>query len=61
MIDLAEKRKEAGLTQEQLAEKCHVVRTTICEIERGANRPSIPTAKKLGEVLGFDWTEFFDE
>lgn len=61
MIDLKEKRTEAGLTQAQLAEKCHVVRTTICEIERGVNRPSIETAKRIGEVLGFDWSKFFEE
>lgn len=61
MVDLAEKRKNAGLTQEQLAEQCHLVRQTICEIERGVNRPSVQTAKRIAEVLGFDWTEFFDE
>lgn len=60
VINLQKIRVKAGMTQEQLAEKCHVVRQTIGEIERGVNTPSIPTAKKIGEVLGFDWTEFFD-
>lgn len=59
MIDLKQKRIDAGLSQQQLADECHVVRQTICEIERGVNRPSVETAKLIAEVLGFKWTDFF--
>ena len=61
MIDLKAIRAEKGLTQEQLAEKVQLRRQTLSNIEIGIAKPSIPTAKKLGEVLGFDWTEFYKE
>lgn len=61
MIDLKKARTDAGLTQQQLADKCHVVRTTICEIERGVNRPSVQVAKLIANELHLDWTQFFEE
>ena len=61
MFDLKKARTEAGLTQQQLAERCHVVRTTICEIERGTNKPSVQVAKLIAHELGFAWTEFYDD
>ena len=61
MINLKEVRKSKGFTQEELAAKCDVQRTTVTMIEAGENLPSVQLAKKLGEVLGIDWTEFFNE
>lgn len=61
MIDLKEIRIEKGLTQEHLAKMCEVQRTTITMIEIGENKPSVELAKKLGNVLKFDWTLFFED
>lgn len=61
MIDLKEKRKEKDMTQEELANRCGVLRTNILNIENGANKPSVNLAKKIGEILEFDWTEFFND
>lgn len=61
MINLKEVRKSKGLTQEELAAKCDVQRTTVTMIETGENLPSVQLAKKLAEVLEIDWTEFFNE
>ena len=61
MINLKEVRKTKGLTQEELAAKCDVQRTTVTMIETGENLPSVQLAKKLAEVLEIDWTEFFNE
>lgn len=61
MVDLRKIRTDAGMTQQQLADACHVVRQTICEIERGVNRPSIQTAQSIAGILNFDWTEFFKD
>lgn len=54
-------REEHGLTQEALAEKAEVSRSTIANIEVGAINPSVKLAKKLGEVLDAPWTTFFEE
>lgn len=61
MINLKEVRKAKGITQEELAAKCDVQRTTVTMIETGENLPSVQLAKKLAEVLEIDWTEFFNE
>ena len=61
MINLKEVRKAKELTQEELAAKCDVQRTTVTMIETGENLPSVQLAKKLAEVLEIDWTEFFNE
>lgn len=61
MIDLREAREKAGYTQQELADACHVIRQTIGNIENGWARPSVDLAKRLGEVLGVNWVEFFDE
>ena len=61
MINLKEVRKSKGFTQEELAAKCDVQRTTVTMIETGENLPSVQLAKKLAEVVEIDWTEFFNE
>lgn len=61
MIDLKKLREEAGLTQEQLAAECHVIRQTISNIECGLSRPSIETAKLIAKVLNISWTDFFSD
>lgn len=44
-------RREAGLTQEELAEKVAVTRQTIIAIERGNYTPSVLLALKLARVF----------
>jgi len=61
MIDLKKVRTEKGYTQERLAEEVGVQRVTITNIESGYNKPSVQLAKKLGNILGFDWTLFFSD
>ena len=54
MIDLKKLRTEKGVTQEELANECGVLRTTISMIETGENKPSVSLAQKLGQVLEVD-------
>lgn len=58
-MDLKEHRKNARLTQSTLSELCECGRTTICMIENGKLRPSVKLAKRIGNVLGVDWTLFY--
>nr|WP_244925806.1 helix-turn-helix transcriptional regulator [Enterococcus xiangfangensis] len=53
-------REEKGYTQESIAEKVGIAKTTYSSYEQGHRRPSITTAKKLAVVLGVPWTIFFD-
>lgn len=61
MLDFRKKREEAGLNQSQLAEKIGISRQAISNIELGIAKPTVENAKKLGEILHFDWTEFYAE
>lgn len=48
---LRQKRKEAGLTQEQLAHEADVQRNYVSLIERGINQPTIAVLFKLAGAL----------
>jgi transcriptional regulator with XRE-family HTH domain len=48
---LAERRRELGLTQEDLAEALQVERTTVARWETGANTPGLWARRRLADVL----------
>ena len=60
LLNLKELRTEKGYTQEELANKCDVLRNTISMIEIGINKPSVELAKKFGEIFDVDWKGFFE-
>lgn len=49
---LRKRRKEAGLTQEQLALDADIQRNYVSLIERGVNQPTITIIFKLAGALG---------
>ena len=60
MVDLKKERMDKGLTQQELADRCGVLRQTISSIECGFNLPSVKTAIAIGDTLGFGWEKFFE-
>lgn len=46
------RRKEKGLSQEELAERVLVSTPMICQIERGTRNPSLQLGKAIADVLG---------
>lgn len=38
-----------------------ISRAGYANIENGKRLPSVPVAKKIAAVLGFDWTRFYEE
>lgn len=53
MIFITERRKSAGLTQEQLSRKADVPQSVISELESGKKQnPAISTMIKLSIALG---------
>lgn len=57
---LKELRLEKGLTQKDVAEKCNVERAYYTMIETGVRNPSVNVAKAIANIMGFDWTFFFE-
>lgn len=51
MLNLKQKRKEAGLTQSQLAEAIGVHSHTIFNYEAGYQQPTLQHLKSIAEVL----------
>ena len=52
--NLAYFRKLAGLTQQQVAEKLNLNRTTYTKYETGASEPSIEILKQIAVILKVD-------
>lgn len=52
-------RKDASMTQLQVAERAGIRRSYYSMIETGVSTPSTEVAQKLGNILNFDWTIFF--
>lgn len=52
-------RKEAGLTQQELAERLGVSRQTIISLENGKYNPSIYLAHKTAKLFGKAIEEVF--
>ena len=53
---IASKRKEKGLTQEQLAEKLGVTNKAVSKWETGRGMPDLAIIQKLCEILGITVT-----
>lgn len=47
-------RKEAGMTQDTLAEKCEIYRTYLSRIEGGMANPTILVIEALAKALGVE-------
>lgn len=60
-MSLLEKRKEKGLSQEQLAAMVGVSRPFISQMETGEHLPSIKTAMALSIALDCTVDELFSE
>ena len=61
MINLRRIRQERGMTLKQLGEMTDLSESYISLIETMERVPSVPAAKRIAKVLGFDWTRFFDK
>ncbi|AGK51999.1 helix-turn-helix transcriptional regulator [Bacillus sp. 1NLA3E] len=59
---LINKREYLGLTQQDVAEQsdAEITRQYYGMIENGERRPSVDVAKKISNVLGVEWTIFFE-
>lgn len=56
-MTIASKRKEAGMTQLDLAEKMGVTDKAVSKWERDLSSPDIRTVPKLAEALGISVEE----
>jgi len=57
---LIERRELLGYSQQDVARKVGIDRSYYSKIESGL-APSVKVAQSIGEVLGIDWTIFFNK
>lgn len=53
-VNLRRARQAAGISQEELAERCEIHRTEVSLLERGGREPRLGTMVKLATALGTD-------
>lgn len=51
-VNLRRARETAGISQEELAERCELHRTEVSLLERGGREPRLGTMVKLATALG---------
>lgn len=56
-ITLPAARKNANMTQKDLAIACGVSESTVCNWEKGKSEPTVSQAKKIGELVGFHYDD----
>lgn len=61
MVWLKAIRESKNLSQEEISRSVDITQASYSNIENGKRTPSVPVAKKIAAVLGFDWTRFYDE
>lgn len=54
-------RREKQLSGETIARAAGISYKSYNAYENNRRRPSVETAKKIADVLGFPWTRFFEE
>lgn len=61
MVDLQYERETKGISQQELATRVGITRQALSAVERGLALPNVENAKKIAEVLGIRWWDFYEE
>lgn len=56
IVQLIEKRKSLGLSQQQVADLAHLPQSQIARMEREVLSPRLDTMIKIGEILGIEFS-----
>ena len=60
-MKIKDRREQLGISQKELASRCEIAQSTLCDIEQGRSKPSIDTALKIAKALDVDDIKFFEE
>ena len=53
-LNLQRLRREAGLSQEELADRSRVHQTYLSGVERGVRNPTVSVLQRIAQALGLD-------
>ena len=57
---LRKKRQDKGLSELEVSKRAGIAQPFYHNIEFETKNPSVDTAKRIANVLDFDWTRFFE-
>ena len=58
-MKIKDRREQLGISQKELASRCEIAQSTLCDIEQGRSKPSLPVAIKIANAIGVDDIQFF--
>ena len=58
---LRTRRLEMKMTEKQVAEAIGIKQAPYHRIEAGQSKPKVENAKKIGNLLNFDWRLFYPD
>lgn len=58
---LIEKRKSKGFAGTEVARQAGISQAEYSRIENGTRTPRPKVAKRIADMLGFDWIQFIEE
>ena len=61
ILNIKERREQLGISQGELAKRCGIAQSTLCDIEQGRNNPSLSVAVKLASELDIKDIKFFEK
>lgn len=50
-MNIKERREQLGISQKELAIKCGITQSFLCDIEQGRTKPSIDVSIKIADTL----------
>lgn len=59
-MNIRERREQLGISQKELADRCGIAQSTLCDYEQGRNKPSLSVAVKIAQVLNVESIKFFE-
>lgn len=58
---LKDKRKANAMSQKEIAKIVGIEQQSYSLLEGGLRNPSVAIAKKIADILDFDWTLFYEQ
>ncbi|SDO78620.1 helix-turn-helix transcriptional regulator [Halobacillus aidingensis] len=58
---IGELRKSKGLTQKYVAQQVEISYQRLSEIERGVIYPRVDLLKKIGDAIGENWCDLYED
>ena len=58
---LKERRLLIGMTMKEIADSVGITQVSYWQIEHGVCKPKVENAKKIGNMLNFDWRLFYPD